>query len=280
MNGRRLWKMITLAGATLLAAPPATFARSKHDVVFPRRDVPAPVTVRWFCESFEGAGETPLAACNAAAHDAKIAATLTDIDHAKHQCMELLSGPLAAKRLRFDAERARACVTARRAFVDDPGRPEARRAAMAAACDKATVGRRLNGEACGSALECVAGLACITGGRDGNGICAEPLKAGASCSTDQVNASAFAATIGATRSVCGRGSHCATASLDSRCAKDLPAGAACGGLDLGECGPGFRCSDHACKLEDHANAGAACKQDSDCRGVCDKGTCAARCGSG
>ncbi len=280
---------------TLLAAMPALAAGPAPN--------PTSIGTRAFCEAFEAPDAPKFASCTAKdAGDPQVATAFEGAARLQHQCLELLNSALAAKHVKMDPVGARRCAAARQAFLQDPRRPPARRAAMGAACAAAFTGLQKTGERCESALDCAAGLACAGQGGGPPGTCAEPAKPGADCSGDAVNGSAVATLFGGLRAVCAAGAHC----NGTACAADLGAKAKCSGTDADACGPGRRCLVGACAADllgikgdacsrpadcaagflckneacaPAATAGAKCSADDDCAGACRNGRCATRCGS-
>ncbi len=299
--------VLCLVLAALLSPAVALARGGKH----PEKSAPAAAVFRGtraFCDAFEQIASPRLARCTEADREAPgVAAALDGRKRAHHQCLEVLNSALDAKRLKIDAAAADRCAIAHRAYAQDPKRPRDKLLYMRTVCDAAFIGLRGPGEACESPLECAEGLACV--GLEGAppGTCQQPLKLGRACVLDAINASGVAVLLADLRPVCGSGSHCASSSLDSRCAKDLGEKAKCSGQDAFECGVGLRCAGGACVLSTlgesgaacaregdcaagfscaknlctlAAAAGAACKSDDECRGACAGGKCISRCGSG
>jgi hypothetical protein len=208
----------------------------------------ASLGTRAFCEAFEGAGCKQLA----------------------HQCLELVNSGLASKHVKMDHAAAVKCVAARQAFVRDPRRGVAARAAMVAACTATLRGMQQKDQPCESALECAGDLVCA--GKDGGppGKCVAPLAAGSNCSADPVNASAVGVLFATVKTVCGAGSHCA----GTTCAADSKTD--CRNDDAAACGPGHRCVQSRCVEDRLGMAGDACNTSADCVGgaACAANKCA------
>ena len=237
---------LVLAVACLLFASSA-FAEGKPTPKIDTKNVAG--TVKWLCQNFEtGFTETKLKKCSE-----KDSAS----DNAYHQCLEVLNSGLGQKRLTFSGVAAQNCIKAQKSYVMDPGK--ARRQAMHAVCAPAVVGLKVKGDACESPLDCRPTLACIGVKGSSAGKCTKPLAAGENCDTDLLGGSAYIRLLQQNRGVCGAGLVCS---------EDTGKPRVC--VEQGKVNdPTFQ-----------QNAGGACTDSGQCKGVCASGKCKAVCGSG
>lgn len=152
-------------------------------VLVPKADAAdaAPGSPSWLCDSLE---QTPT--------------------H-RQQCLDALMAGVADKRIRFDRTEARRCHAAHVAYIKAP--TEAGFNVARQACGKAVVGQRATGAACDSAMDCREGLVCVGVGEI-HRRCQPPIKRGAPCDEDILNATTLAALLTKGRGICGENAAC------------------------------------------------------------------------
>lgn len=220
------------------------------------------------------------------------------------RCRVTLGEGVAKGRLAFDEAEAPACMTALRAKLSAPAKPERRYDALPE-CAKVVTGKVAAGGTCRFDLECKAGLVC-TGNETfahplptTEGTCSAPVDRGTHCEHRDDNA--LPLYIGEPHYSCKGGSECMAGDCAKvakagepcagsvcegslvcvlgRCAKTrVPAGGKCN--DWPDCAADAYCAKGTCRLLEPA--GAACSSIGTCKGFCDLDAkkCRDFCGSG
>lgn len=213
------------------------------------------------------------------------------------RCGRELDASLARGRIKTTDSEAAACATAHAAH-----KPKSSKEAHPHhdACNAFVEGLVAKGGACRSPYECQSHLACVGFTNDSDGKCVDPPKVGEACGSAPSKDMIVAIDIG-DHPECGKTGFCEF----DKCVARKPANAKCSsntecvhGLacHVGKCGSpklsaengpcvnshdchaGLACQSSKCTAE--KPAGAACKADVECKGLCDNGACKAVCGSG
>jgi hypothetical protein len=212
------------------------------------------------------------------------------------ECARIVTLALQGKRLTLDAAKVAACEADTRKQLEDCDRVLSPVAPALESCQGLFQGTLEAGGACRSDLECQSGLTCVGLGPTDPGKCSEAAPAGVPCHPvidplavytkqsleDHPSCEGYCnrhqcADVLAPGAACLYDSQCGPKNRchERKCVAGRPAlGGPC--TTLGDCPLDATCADGVCKLRD--KTGAACTQDDQCLGECDKATGGGHCG--
>lgn len=265
-------------------APPAqAAATSKPRSGTTAAPPPSPAGVRALCEALHTLPVTRKAACCGAAPGV----VLTD------ECARNLSGAVGEGAIAVDLGAVKTCTTALDRTFEGCAWVGPHMPPVPEACVAALEGRREEGQACRSSLECAEGLRCAGAGPEGPGRCRPPSPAGEPCAAGEdplapylrvdVDAARPPCAGGfCDRGVCrlsvGAGGDCASSAQCGeglRCAGgrciDGARGAEQAPCSGGDCQPGLRCVGQTCMAP--RPEGAPCIQHAQCEAGCVQNIC-------
>ncbi len=215
------------------------------------------------------------------------------------QCEVAVSSSMQAGAVKLDAAKISSCQAAVDAATQGCAWVGPISLQPPSSCEALFTGTLAAGASCRSSLECAGGLRCHGVGPTDKGTCGAPLQDGSDCAraVDALAAYAVQSDVDVTHPECAGacmrgkcrpivalGGPCASSvecGKASRCAagkcvegKTAPLGGACSD---GGCEPGARCASGTCTAL--FAEGAACSNDTECRGGCVKetGKCGMRC---
>jgi hypothetical protein len=253
--------------ASASAPPQAQESGGGDDVrpVYPNtNDKPDPLAIR-LCAALHDVPATRRADCCSHAKGLSLAA----------ECARTLSAAKRDNAVTLETAAVDTCVSAMEkahegcTWVGPTGAP------LPEVCDDIIKGTVEEGKRCRSSLECTTGLRCVGVGPTDAGVCRKPLPNNYPCAVSVDTLAALTRQDSFEKAHPECNGYCA----QRRCREFAPIGAEC--KTAIECGAGKICAHHKCETGEMPSLGkpcaapkeegAACKNDSECKGGCLRG---------